>query len=1053
MHSLLALLAACFLSAEYASDPLGVDATHPRLGWTPTQEQTAYRVLAATSVEKLDREEGNLWDSGCCAGGVSAGIVWGGRELASSQRVYWRVMTWDRTGKSDGWSETGSFTTGIMKASDWKAQWIGPAPETRPDEDLSEAKWIKADPKELGASILEHRFTWTPTDDDKPVEFVFAAVAQHEITVNGKPFDVFSGYIRDWRYLRFRNLRPWLKPGENVIRAKVWADPGVRGDDPIDAMRLHAPRDVWAFIAKIVFPDGRVVSTDRETWTTPLAGGTVSELSERGAVRSTWYGEQLVMRSETSSPAFARAFTVTKPLEDAVLHVTGVGFYEASLNGGKVGRKVLDPSPTAFDRRVLYSTYRVTDQLREGENELRILVGHGWYDMRSVATWNFDTAPWRDFPRTIAQLELFYRDGSRETVVTDGTWRQVKSPVAYDDLYEGEVAGDVPVRGVDPEANGLKAAVVPGPKGTLCAEVHPGAEVCETIRPKEIWAAGDGTYIADFGRNLTGWMRMTIRGQQKGDVVSFRYDERVRPDTRGPVAESVRDGIHNAPSGVDEEYYRIIDVHFRYPGSHRVCPTDAAMQTDRHVCSGAEADRYEPRFQYHGFRYVVIRGLRAQPSPNDLEACFVHTAFRTIGSFSCSDETFNTLVKMGDRAYRSNFTDGVPTDCPHREKNGWTGDASIAAELAQYCYENTAAYEKWLKDICDSQLPDGNISCIVPSSGWGYHWGNGPAWDSALPVIAWNLWTYRGDRGILENVYGPLLKYLDYTASKADANGLVGHGLGDWIPVVIGHMPSTEFTSSCYYFQAQEIGARIAALTGDMTKAGELRASAARTRQAIHAKYYHDGTYDNDRQTALGMALAFGIVPEAARGAVEARLVQAVEREGCHVDMGLLGMKHVFRALARMGRADLAWRMILNPTWPGPTYWIQRGGTTLWEDWKSGASRNHVMFADYVGWAYQYLAGIRLAEDESSTSAVTVPVEGGEGFREIEIAPCPVEGLAWVKASVQSPRGCIASEWRVEKSRFELTVTIPKSVRARVRLPDGSVREVQAGRTTLSCCL
>ena len=1037
------------LTVDYRENPCGLDTATPRFSWKQTAaanqadvRTTAWRILVASSRAKLDADTGDLWDSGQVAGEMTVGIPYQGRALASSCRYYWKVKTWTNDGAS-AWSDPAEWTTGILSAGDWKAKWIGPAPETRPDEDFGAGEWITAPADQQGVTVLEYTFDFKGVPPGQFVEMVHAGVSQHEITVNGVSFNKWTGHVHDWRYLRFRDLTPWLVKGTNKIVVRVFADAGRRRGEPVDHIRFRADKEMRAFLAKITFPCGKTIVTD-DTWTSPV--GRVVKL---GRVRATPFGKAMILRTENASPAFAKTFTVAKPVASAVLHVTGVGFYEASLNGAKIGRKVLDPSPTAYDKRVLYSTYRLDDALKVGNNELKILVGHGWYDMRSISTWNFETSPWRDFPRAIAQLEIVYTDGTRETVCSDRTWRQVKSPIGYDDLFDGEVQGAWNRRTPDFDKTPLFAAEVSAPKGRLVAAAHPGAEVMRTVAAKTVKSFGNGTYVIDFGETFAGWMRFTLRGQKAGDVVSFRYDERVNQDG-SPAANSARDGRSHivfsnekAAAGKGLEL-RNIDQHFHYTGSHRVCPTDAAFQTDRFVCTGAAEEHYEPHFQYSGFRYVVVRGLAHEPALTDAVACVIHTAFKTIGSFSCSDETFNTLMQMGEKAYRSNFADGVPTDCPHREKNGWTGDASIASELAQYLFENTATYEKWLRDIGDTQLADGNICCIVPTSGWGYHWGNGPAWDSALPVIAWTLWTYRADRAVLDEVYPVLQRYLAYTATHANPQGLVRHGLGDWVPVNRRHMPATEFTSSCYYYQAQRIAAEIARLRGATEEANRFEAGAAKTRAGINAKFYKgQGIYENGGQTAQGMALAYGVVEATERAAVEAALAQSVERTKNHVDMGLLGTKHVFRALARMGRADLAFKMIVNPTKPSPVEWIQKGGTTLWEDWSDGASRNHIMFGDFVGWAYQYLAGIRLAETESSTSAV--PLVKTPGFKDLVIEPCLVDSLTWVKASVESPYGLIESTWLREGAKVRYTITLPPNTQALLKLPGCAPRRVGSG--------
>ncbi|MGN0846491.1 MAG: family 78 glycoside hydrolase catalytic domain [Kiritimatiellia bacterium] len=1036
------------LTAEYRENPCGIDVAAPRLGWklAPGRDvaQAAYRVVVASTREKLARDEGDLWDSGRVESARNVGVAYAGAPLATSRRAFWKVKTWSAAGEESAWSTPAEWTMGVMRPADWTAKWIGPAACTRPDEDFGAAQWITAPVNKKGMVLLEYSFDFDGAKPGEFVEMVHAGVSQHDINVNGRPFNRWSGHIHDWRYLRFRDMTPWLVKGRNKIEVRVFPDKPCGAKEPIDPIRHHAPKGVRAFLAKIILPDGRTLVTGKEGWTSP--DGAVAEL---GSVRAPAWGKDMVLRAENASPAFAKSFTIKKPVASAVLHVTGVGFYEASLNGGKIGEKVLDPSPTAFDHRVLYSTYRLDQSLRQGENELRILVGHGWYDMRAVATWNFETSPWRDFPRCIAQLEVVYADGTREVIATDRSWRQVKSPLGHDDVFEGEVIGAWNPRMPDLEKTVVRAEEVPAPRGRLVSEAQPGAQIMRTFRAKRVQPVGEGAYVIDFGENVAGWARLTLRGQRKGDVVSIRYDERVNEDGT-PAAASVRDGLNDfefsnelkaAGPGLE---CRKIDVHFRYTASQRACAVDAAFQTDRFICAGAAVETYEPRFAYNGFRYAVVKGLRRALRPEDAVACVIHTAFPTIGSFACSDETFNTLMKMGDGAYRSNFTDGVPTDCPHREKNGWTGDASIASELAQYLYENTAGYEKWLRDILDAQLADGNIPGIVPTSGWGYHWGNGPAWDSALPVVAWNLWIFRGDRRILDEVYPALVKYLDYTGKKAAANGLVWHGLGDWVPVNRAHMPSTELTSSCYYHQALVIAGRIAALKGLKDDAAKYAQLAARTREGINKKFYKgDGVYDNGGQTAQAFPLAFGIVPEAERAKVEAKLVEAVTRTDCHVDMGLLGTKHVFRALSRAGRTDLAFKMITNPTKPSPVEWIQKGGTTLWEDWGDGSSRNHIMFGDFVGWAYQYLAGIRPIEAEGSCSAVTIATK--PAFAEIVLAPQPIAALDWARARVDGPNGEIASAWKRTEKGIVYSFVVPPNTMATICLPGESPKRVGSG--------
>ncbi len=1013
------------LTTEWQVSPMGVDAPNPRFGWKLKPKngkgvvQRAYRILVASSREKLASGVGDMWDSGVVSGDDTVDVVYCGKPLASSSRYWWKVCTSDGLSTVGAWSEMAEWVTGIMPRDKWKAKWIGGNGLTRPDADMGAARWITAKPNAQGDVVLSIDFDFHGVKNGGYVELQHAATARHEIDINGRECHRHSGQVDRWNHLRFRDITAWLKPGKNtmVVRVKKGAE-----DIP------------QAFICALRFPDGRRIVTN---------GNMGKDL---GGLRDTAYGRELVTREETTSPAFEKKFTVSKPVDSAYLHITGVGFYEASLNGRKIGDKVLDPSPTSYDKRVLYSTYDVSGSLKQGANVLNVLVGHGWYDVRSIAVWNFDVAPWRNFPRMIAQLEIKYTDGTCDTIVSDGTWRHVESPIGYDCIREGEVIGAHHPKRLDLSTKEVFAAEVQSPGGVLAAENCPGAKIMREIAPKAIHALPDGVYVVEFPENFAGWIRMNVRGQRQGDVLVIRYDERIGKGFT-PARFSASDGINNFKGDLHASdsavATRRIDCHFKYTASHAVCAVDCGFQTDRFISSGADAERYEPRFTYNGFQYVILKGLRKAPRKEDIVGCVVHTAFPTIGSFSCSDETFNALMRMGDRAYRSNFVDGYPTDCPHREKNGWTGDASIAAELAQYCYENTAAYEKWLVDIKDSQLENGDICGIVPTSGWGYRWGNGPAWDSALPVIAWHLWCYRGNRNILDVVYPVLKRYVDFTSKKARGD-LVCHGIGDWNHVNSAHVPSTGLTSSCYYRQAAAILARIASMKGNLREAAHYGRLADRIKNAINAKFYKgNGVYDNARQTAQAFPLAFGLVPESERAAVEAKLIEAVEREGCHIDVGLLGSKHVFRVLSRAGRTDLAFKMLTNPTAPSPVEWIKKGGTALWEDWRDGESRNHIMFGDFVAWAYQYIAGIQLSERDGSCSAI--PDVTAPAFKEVVIAPQFIESLTWAKAEVNGPNGVVAVSWQREDDKVSVIVKVPPNTTAIIRLPGLKEHRVQSG--------
>lgn len=818
--------------------------------------------------------------------------------------------------------------------------------------------------------------------------------------------------------------------------------------------QLETDGVVWPEVASanqigVVWPGMRLTTGSRHVWRVRVRDekGILSGWSERAsfvvgkkdAWRSEWIGN-----GSDRQPAFEKMFVVSGKVVRATLFIAAPGYYEAHLNGRKIGDKVLDPSPTQFDKRIRYSTYVLDGEVREGANVLKVLLGHGWYQVGAHAAWNFDMSKWKSDPKLLAELRIELDDDRVETIASDTTWRVANTPVLYDDIREGEIIRNDDHKPYADEPDAF-AHVMALPKNVMVeAQNHPAAKICDEIAPERIVKLGEDSWMVVFPHNLAGWVRLTVRGQEKDAILRIRYDERVNDDFT-PAAPTWQYG-RRVKTGKGE--LRWIDAHFGHPDSTRVLPDDpGAFQLDRFICSGRD-EIYEPRFTWNGFRYVWIKGWKGELKTEDVTGCFVRTAFRCISSFECSDPAFNKLHEMADRSYKSNFTDGFPTDCPHREKNGWTGDASVASEFGQYCYENTAAYEEWLENLCDSQTDEGDLSAIVPTGyTWGYTWGNGPGWDSALYVIAWNLFRYRNDRQILEKIYPTLLKYIDFTASKADVDGLVAHGLGDWLAPDRKQIPPVKFTSSCFRYQSLRIAALIARELGQNARATRLDEEAESVRKGINRVFFSKGdgelAIEFGHQTGYAMALAFGIVNADRIQEVRRRLVEACEADDARITFGLFGSKYVFRQLSDAGRSDLAYRMMMRDEAPSYKDWVNRGWTTLPEDFHDGASRNHVMFGDFVAWSYQRLAGIRLVEDVGSTAAAPT---GPNAFSKILLKPEPIPQLNWVKASVETPYGHVASEWFRRGGEVFYRFSVPSGTTAKLVLPGRAERTLLPGR-------
>lgn len=718
-----------------------------------------------------------------------------------------------------------------------------------------------------------------------------------------------------------------------------------------------------------------------------------------------WHGKWIGRTADTAAqpaPLLRREFAVAGKLRRARVYVCGLGYYELRLNGKRVGDHILDPGYTRFDRRDLYATYDVTPLLKAGPNAVGAILGNGWYNVHTKAVWYFDRAPWRAAPKLLLELRLEYEDGRTETIATDTTWKTSTGPILWDSIYGGETYDarqEKPgwdAAGYDDSTWQPALAVAP-PGGVLSAQQAPPIRVTDTLKPAAVTEPKPGVFLFDMGQEFAGHARLSVQGPA-GTKITLRYGERLRGDGTLDQANIAQHMVHTDPP--------------------------QRFQTDEYLLKGGGVETWETHFAYHGFRYVEATGFPGKPAADALQGRVVNTDFPPAGRFECSNPLLNRIQEATLWSYRSNFV-AIPTDCPHREKNGWTGDAHLAAEQGLFNYAPAAAYEKWIDDLDDEMRDSGELPGIVPTSGWGYQWGNGPAWDSAFLLIPWYLHVYTGDTGVLERHYPKMRRYVDYLTGKAHDGGIVSLGLGDW--VAPGPTAPVELTSTAYYYQDALIVSKAAALLGKAEDARKYADLAESIRRALNAKFLNreTGRYADGGQTAQSCALYQGLVEPQDRERVLAGLVAAVDAHQEHIFTGILGAKYVLLALLENGRADLAYQIVAQKSAPGWGNWIERGATTLWEDWGGAASLDHVMFGDVSAWFYKALAGI-------------VPDPEAPGFRHFFVRPQVVGDLTSAQATYDSVRGRIASAWKVGDGAFALDVTVPANATATVVLPAGA---------------
>lgn len=700
------------------------------------------------------------------------------------------------------------------------------------------------------------------------------------------------------------------------------------------------------------------------------------------------------------APLLRRAFTVTnQEIARARVYISGLGYYALFLNGKPVGDQILDPGFTRYDRRVLYATHEVTSLLKPGKNAIGVMLGTGWFNCHTKAVWNFHEAPWRAAPKLILQLRMDYTDGHTETIVSDAQWRTATGPIVFDSIYGGETYDARLQKPGWTEADyndgeWTPALEVKAPAGVLTAQPMPPIEITRRIEAVKVTEPKPGVFVFDFGQNLAGRAELDVKGPA-GTRVVLQYGERLGKDGLLDLKDIAQHVVKKWP--------------------------EQQFQTDTYLLQGKGSERWHSQFTYHGFQYVQVTGWPGTPKPKNLTALFNHTAVPAAGQFECSNPLLNRIQRAARWAYLSNLQ-SIPTDCPHREKNGWTGDAHLAAEQALFNFAPATLYTKWINDLADEQRPTGELPGIVPTSGWGYSWGNGPAWDSAYLLIPYYLYVYCGDTRILTSHLDGFRRYVDYLASKSKDDGIVDLGLNDWAPFET--KTGAPITSTGYFYVDAQITSLAARLSGNEAEAKKYADLAASIRKAFNAKFYHaeTGQYDQGSQTALSCALYQGLVDPANQARVVSNLVAAVESRNGHIDTGILGAKYLLNALLEYGRADVAYRVATRKDLPSWGWWLAQGATTLWEQWNGTESRNHIMFGDISAWFYKAIAGIQ-------------PDPAAPGFRRFIAAPQVLGDLTWAKATYHSIRGPIVSEWELKKGDFLWHLVVPANTTATVYLP------------------
>ncbi len=732
------------------------------------------------------------------------------------------------------------------------------------------------------------------------------------------------------------------------------------------------------------------------------------------------YIEDPVLRQ---SPLLRKEFTAKKKIKAATVYITAHGLYQAQINGYRVGDSYFTPGWTSYNKRLQYQVYDVTGLLKRGNNAIGVMLASGWY--RGHLAWEENKNIYGKDVALLLQLDITYDDGTSQTIISDGSWKSATGSIISSSIYDGETIDDRKARtgwnlsGYD-DSKWSNAKVADFSKDNLVATSNEPASRHETFKPVKIITTPKGEKVIDFGQNLVGWVMAKVKGDA-GDTVTIQHAE-------------------------------VLDKE----GNFYTTNLREAKATSTYILDGKGEEDFEPHFTYYGFRYIKVEGVKGDLNPDDFKAVAVYADMPQTGSFTTSNAMINQLQHNILWGQKGNFLN-VPTDCPQRdERLGWTGDAQVFSRTAAFNMNVNNFFDKWMKDVAADQFIDGRVPHVVPNV-LGPDAGGSAGWSDVATIVPWNMYLAYGDKKILEDQYNSMKAWVEYMHKKSRNNlWNTGFDFGDWLfyrpdDDNSGRAAVTDkyLIAQCFYAHSTQLlinAAKVLGRTDDFTFYTDLL---EKIKEAFREEYVTpNGRLVSGTQTAYVLALNFDMLPESLRKQAAERLVENIKSYDDHLTTGFLGTPYLCEVLTRFGYDSVAYKLLLQDTYPSWLYPVKMGATTIWERWDGEKpdstfenpgmnSFNHYAYGAIGDWMYRKMVGLDTYED-------------GVGYRHIQIQPHPGGGLSYASASLDTYYGKVSNSWKIENHRIVMDVAIPANTRATIYLPATNAGDISESGNTLS---